>query len=159
MLVIPPATQSDSNLNVVHYMRTNVPFFLVTVLSMLNQYSFENMECTAENKTLVIVTYIIITLIDVVWTVLHCKHDFLINYPHTGDMWVHYAILKTSGSVLSLFSVNYFVHKGIPFNCFVDYDPVMSNTLFYLSFAIVTLIGYFEHYYWKRIEPGSSLLP
>lgn len=113
MQTIPPATDTDSSLNIVHYMRNNVPLGLVIVISMFNQYLFENMECTTDNKVAIAFIYVLLAAFDVYWTVLHCKNDFQVNYPHSGQRWIRYAIIRAFTSLLSMFSFSYFVHKGL----------------------------------------------
>jgi hypothetical protein len=102
MQVIPPATDPDSNVNILHYMKNNIPFSLVVVLSMLNQYVFEDMDCTTENETAAITTYSALTVFDIVWTVQYCRVDFLHNYPHRS--WIKYATIRACTSVQLFYS-------------------------------------------------------
>lgn len=150
-MAIPPATNADSQLNIIHYMRNNVPLSLVVVLSMLNQYVFEDMACTMSDKVNIAWIYFVLVIFDVYWTIIHCKNDFEINYPHTGTRWTRYAAIRVSTSLVSMFSFSYFVHKGVPFNCFYPYDNTFANIMFYLSFLLVTAVSCAEHYYWKKL--------
>jgi len=152
MKVIAPASDPDSNVNNIHYMRNNIPFSMVMVMAMLNQYSFTDMNCTPANKAIVISTFLLLTVIDVVWTVYHCKIDFTVNYPHTGHKWIKYAVIRSATSVLAFYSVNYFIHLGAPFNCFFPYNAVMANVMFYLCFLTVSTVSFIEHYYWKKLS-------
>jgi hypothetical protein len=152
MKVISPATSPESNINVLTYMKNNIPFSLVVVLSMLNQYVFETMECSLENKIAAVATYAALSVFDVFWTVHHCKIDFTHNYPHTGTKWMNYAAVRAFTSLLSMFAFNYFVHKGAPFNCFFPYNPIVSNIMFYLSFLTVLSVSLTEHCFWKRLS-------
>lgn len=148
---IAPATDPESSLNIMHYMRNNVPFTIVVVLAMLNQYAFEDMDCTPGNKALIVMTFISLTVADIVWTVYHCKVDFTHNYPQSGTKWRRYAVIRSVTSVLTFYSLNYFIHKGVPFNCFFSYNEVAANIMFYLAFLTVATVSYVEHYYWKQL--------
>jgi hypothetical protein len=150
--VLSPATEPDSNINIAHYMRNNVPFTIVVVLAMLNQYTFEDIECTQGNQAAIIISFILLTIIDVVWTTYHCKIDFIYNYPYSGSQWKKYAVIRSLTSILAFYSLNYFIHKGTPFNCFFSYNAVAANVMFYLSFLTVATVSYVEHYYWKKLE-------
>lgn len=150
--VISPATEPDSNVNIMHYMRNNVPFTIVMMLAMLNQYAFVDIECTASNKAGIILAFLFLTIFDIVWTIYHCKVDFTINYPHTGRQWVKYACIRSFTSVLAFYSVNYFIHRGVPFNCFFPYSVVASNVMLYFSFITIATVSYIEHYYWKKLS-------
>lgn len=132
-------------------MHNNIPLGIVVVISMLNQYVFESMECSTDNRVAIAFIYAVLAIFDVYWTVLHCKSDFQVNYPHSGQRWVRYAIIRTLTSLLSMFSFSYFIHKGVPFNCFYEYSRTFANVMFYLSFLIVMTVSYTEHYYWKRL--------
>jgi len=151
MKVLSPATEPDSHVNILQYMRNNVPFSMVMAMAMLNQYSFTDMECTSANKAMVIFAFLFLTVIDIVWTVYHCKIDFTMNYPHTGRKWTKYAIVRSVTSVLAFYSVNYFIHLGVPFNCFFPYDVIRANAMLYLSFLTVATVSFIEHYYWKKL--------
>lgn len=151
MLVLSPSSEPDSHVNIIQYMRNNIPFTMVMAMAMLNQYSFTNMECTQVNKAGIILAFLLLTIIDVVWTVYHCKIDFTVNYPHTGNKWVKYATIRSLTSVLAFYSVNYFIHLGDPFNCFFPYNVASANVMLYLSFLTVATVSYIEHYYWKKL--------
>lgn len=157
MKAIAPATEPDSQVNIMHYMRNNIPFTIVIALAMLNQYAFNDITCTTSNKVAIIISFITLTFIDVVWTVYHCKVDFTVNYPHSGNRWKKYAIVRSLTSLLSFYSLNYFIHQGVPFNCFFDYSIIAANIMLYLSFATVATVSYVEHYYWKKLS--IPLLP
>jgi hypothetical protein len=155
--VIAPGTDRNSKLNILHYMRNNIPFAVVIAMSLLNQYV--RWECTPMHQTLIIITFTVLTVADVIWTAYHCKVDFTYNYPHIGSRWKRYAVVRSLTSVLSFYSVNYFVHQGIPFNCFFPYNVVASNILLYVSFVVISVISYIEHYYWKNNGPPERPAP
>jgi hypothetical protein len=120
-------------------------------MAMLNQYAFTDIECTPGNKIAIILTFIVLAILDAVWNIYHCKVDFTINYPHSGHRWIRYAIVRSLTSLLAFFSVNYFIHQGVPFTCFFPYDAVIGNIVLYLSFATIATVSYVEHYYWKKL--------
>jgi hypothetical protein len=154
---IAPATEPDSHVNIINYMRNNIPFTIVMAMAMVNKYAFNNIVCTDGMHVGIFFTFLILSTLDVVWTVYHCKVDFTVNYPHSMNQWRKYAIVRSSTSLLAFFSINYFVHKGVPFNCFFGYNSVAANVILYLSFATVATVSYIEHYYWKKLP--IPLLP
>lgn len=154
---ISPATEADSKVNIIHYMRNNVPFTIVVVMAMLNQYAFSDITCTPGNKVGIILTFLFLAVIDVIWTVYHCKVDFTINYPNSGKKWIKYATIRSLTSLLAFFSFNYFIHQGTPFNCFFSYNAIAANVILYLSFLTIATVSYIEHYYWKKLT--IPLLP
>lgn len=157
MNTIAPSSDPKSTLNIVHYMRNNIPFTIVITMAMLNQYVFEDIICTRSAKAGIILTFIFLTVMDVMWTVYHCHVDFAIYYPHTGNKWKKYALARSITSILSFYSLNYFIHRGTPFNCFFDYNEVTANVVLYLSFLLIATVSYAEHFYWKKLS--IPLLP
>lgn len=149
---IAPAQDPDSSINIMHYMRNNVPFIMIMTMAMLNQYAFGSMDCTAGNKAGIILVFAVLTVVDVLWTVYHCHVDFTVNYPDSGSKWKRYAAIRAATSVLAMYSLNYFIHQGVPFNCFFGYDVVAANVVLYLSFATIATVSYIEHYYWKKLS-------
>lgn len=138
-------------------MRHRVPIAVITVLTMLNHYYFSDLdpyECqkSSQKKALIITAFIILGLFDLVWTVKQCQLDFITNYPYTGIKWMYYAAVQGFTSLLSFYSVNYYLHKGVPFNCFFEYNQVKAEVFFYLSFLFIAGVSYLEHYYWKKLN-------
>lgn len=154
---IAPASEPDSHVNIVHYMRNNVPFTIVMAMAMLNQYAFNDVACTDGSRAGIFLTFLTLATLDVVWTIYHCKVDFTVNYPNSGTKWRKYAFVRSLTSLLAFFSINYFIHQGVPFNCFFNYNAVAANIVLYLSFVAVATTSYIEHYYWKKLT--IPLLP
>ena len=152
MSVHPPANNPDSPLNILAYMKHNIPVCVLLVLTALNKYAFTDMECTGGNKALVIVSYVWLTTCDLVWTVFHCRADYRHNYPAKYNNWHIYAMVRCGTSVLSMYSLTYYIHDGDPFNCFITYNRVTAEVLFYLSFLTIFIVSYLEHMYWKKLD-------
>lgn len=138
---------------IVTYMHNNIPVAVLIVMTMLNRYIFEKTSC---NRLAISFTFLFLTLMNCIWVVVRSRSDFIQNYPHTGTQWKKYALCQCIISVISFYSLNYYTHKGVPFNCFFPYSELASELLFYTSFVLITLISYVEHYYWKKI-PDESL--
>lgn len=137
-------------------MHHNIPIAVLIVMSMLNRYVYENVRCKEVSESGIIVVYVIISVMNFIWVTVRSRHDFLINYPETGSKWKKYAFYQCMISILSLYSLNYYVNKGVPFNCFFAYNETLAETLFYLTFGIITTLSYIEHSVWKKL--GSELL-
>lgn len=152
-----PATTEQSNVNIIQYMRHNIPVAILIVMVMLNRYLFEDIKCTSSAKVTIAITFLSLTVIDCIWTTVKCKVDFTQNYPHTGRKWIKYAIIQCCCSLISFYSLNYYIHKGVPFNCYFNYNEVAAELMFYMSFLFISLISYIEHAHWKAL-PGLDQL-
>uniref|UniRef100_A0A6C0J6X6 Uncharacterized protein n=1 Tax=viral metagenome TaxID=1070528 RepID=A0A6C0J6X6_9ZZZZ len=143
----------STTIQIIKYIHNNIPISVLIGMSMMNRYVFEGTTCSKALKNSAIITFIVLSILNFIWTAVRCKHDFLLNYPHTGNKWKNYAVLQCIISMLSFFSLNYYIHKGVPFNCFIPYNKTLADTLFYLSFSVIITISYVEHISWKKI-PG-----
>jgi hypothetical protein len=141
----------DESINILKYMHNNIPTAVIIVMTMLNRYAFENVPCNTNSKFGIILVFILLTIINFIWTTIRSKNDFTTNYPHTGNRWKYYALWQCITSILSFYSLNYYIHKGVPFNCFFSYNEIAAEIMFYLSFLVITTISYLEHYHWKKI--------
>jgi len=143
----------STTIQIIKYVHNNIPISVLIGMTMMNRYVFEGSNCSREIKNSAIITFIVLSILNFIWTAVHTKHDFLLNYPHTGNKWRTYAVIQCLISLLSFFSLNYYIHKGVPFNCFTPYDKTVADTLFYLSFSTIITTSYVEHIYWKKL-PG-----
>lgn len=152
-----PLLESNNGENtkkIVQYMHNNVPMAVLIAMTMMNRYVFENTTCSAGSKAGIIIVFIVLTILNFVWTIIRSQHDFTTNYPHTDNQWKIYAGWQCLSSVLTFYAFNYYIHKGIPFNCFFEYNEIAAELLFYLSFAIIATISYIEHSQWKKLPGG-----
>jgi len=140
--------------NIIQYMHNNTPTAVLIAMTMMNRYVFENIDCSAGNQVGIIIVFIILTVLNFAWTIVRSKHDFTVNYPHTDNQWKTYAGWQCLTSILSFYSLNYYIHKGVPFNCFFQYNEIAAEMLFYLSFAVIATISYIEHTKWKKLPGG-----
>lgn len=139
---------------IVDYMHNNIPTAVFIVLSMFNRYLFDTKNCTDNRRIGILLVFTLLSIIDCVWTIYKTHRRYIRDHPRpVNHKWMHYAAIQCIVSVLSLFSLTYYLHDGVPFNCFFNYQPVSAEVLFYLSFAFIWLISWLEHYYWTK-EPG-----
>jgi hypothetical protein len=120
-------------------------------MTTMNRYFFEHDECTSSMRVGIILSFTALTLLNIAWTVWKCRVDYVHYYPQSRDHWKYYATVQALVATVSFYSMDYYVHKGVPFNCFFQYNEAASETMFYLSFALITVISYLEHHIWKKI--------
>lgn len=153
----PPASSNDSNLNIIHYMKSNVPVSVLFIMTILNRYFFDNDTCSSGMKAGVIITFTILGIFNIIWTAWHCRIDYIHNYPESRSHWKYYAATQAIVSTIAFYSVDYYLHKGLPFNCFFQYNQVASEIMFYLSCTAIVGISYLEHTVWKKLQTPNIL--
>ena len=159
MKVLPPAQSKESQVNVISYMVRNVPVIVLLAQTALNNEAFRELgeECTPGAKAGIIVSFTVLTLVGLLWTVIQSRADYMHNYPHAQRNWGLYAAIQSVVMVWSFYSLNYYTHEGVPFNCFFQYNKTGAQVMFWLSFVLIGTISYMEHNYWKKLEVNLPL--
>ena len=154
MKVLPPAASPDSNWNVANYMHHNIPIAIILAQTAFNNEVFKKLdeECTSGDKAAIIVIFLFLTFMGLIWVIVKCRSDYIHNYPHAISGWRWYAAIQSVVMIISFYSINYYTHEGVPFNCFFEYNATASQIMFWMSFVLVATISYMEHAYWKKLN-------
>jgi hypothetical protein len=152
---------TDSKLigmNIFTYMRDNVPFLVIAILSVLNFYFFSGIQlpCSQEIRIGIIVSFSLLAALDVVLTTLSCRRVYCIDYPQYKTHWWRYALIEVIISLFSFFSLNYFIHQGVPFTCFYEFNSALAQSTFYIFLTLIAGLGYFKHKCWKKLPIGIN---
>lgn len=146
-----------TGLQVLTYMKKQVPVVTLTIQTLLVNYVYHQNECSTELKTSQIVSLVVLMILTGVITAFHSAEDYAKkNVIHEDEPL--YVCLQIVSSWLAFFSLSMFVFKGAAFSCFMTYDPIMSNVLFYLSCALIVTVGVVEHHFWPKLTRQSPIL-
>ena len=73
-------------------------------------------------------------------------------YPHRQQKErICYTILSTFISLWIFVVTSYYIESGVPFSDLFLYNKIIANIIFYISYGLVGLITYLEHFKWKKL--------
>ena len=143
-------------------MKKKIPILPLTIQLVITNSVYNN----KNNVELSYSTYLIgfwiyfplLCLITCIWESFHAYTEYKNKYPQrTHKERVCYTILSTFISLWVFIATSYYINDGIPFSILFEYNTIIANITFYMSYALVSLITYLEHYKWPKLIPLPEL--
>ena len=98
------------------------------------------------------VYYPLLCLITGIWEAAHAYSDYNKKYPNrTKKERIGYTILSSMISIWIFIVTCYYIENGAPFSLLFNYNIIAANIIFYMSYGLVSLITYLEHFKWPKL--------
>lgn len=102
--------------------------------------------------------YPLLCVITGIWEAAHAYSDYKKKYPtRTEKERIGYTILSSMISIWIFIVTCYYIENGVPFSLLFDYNTIAANIIFYMSYGLVSLITYLEHFKWPKLIKVSDL--
>ena len=136
----------------VNSMREKIPILplLLQFIIVRNVYqddSDENLK-----RTIFWVYYPILCFICLIYEYVYAYSYYTKHYnTHSFKQRLLFSILSSFISLWSFIATSYYIQDGKPFSILFDYNSLVANVIFYLSFGLISLITYLEHFKWSDL--------
>ena len=173
---INPDSNSDSNSNppsdfgnILKYVKGKFPAFILFLHICVSKYVFiceSEISVLPDNSTQIIylenhvnnyvfwIYFSIISLICFVWELLYyLMNKYKCNKTKSlSKKKVGYSIMSAFISLIAFQSTIFYMDDHNVFNCFMDYNETIANTIFFIVYGVILLLSAIEHYCYPNLK-------
>lgn len=137
---------------IINSMRRKIPVLPLLLQFIIVRNVYQDDDDIKLKRTIFWCYYPLLCLICFIYELAYAYNIYTKYYDtHSFVNRLYFSMLSSFISLWAFVSTSYYVQDGKPFSLLFNYNSLVANVIFYMSFGLISLITYLEHFKWPHL--------